>query len=515
MGTRGRRPDVGPADGARRPRPWLVPLLVGLLAGSVYALLPRQWTDWDGLALLDRIHYLEHPDPAHPAYAPLIALAARLLGPLGLDELQAARLASALFGAFAVAMLAAVGLARGAGAGRAVLAALLLAAAPSFWQHATTVEVYAPALAFLVAGGLLLERGSPAERPLRNSRLVLAAAAMLAAASFHAGCLLALAGGLVALGRRRRISWARLLLALLLVGGTAAAGVAAAWALSERCARFFSYAATYLPAWDEAGLAATLGAHLHRCWLFFTENEPILAAGAVLGSVGLLAGARPRRRRLGWGWLAAPFLLAYLLLGVPLLGLLMPVLPAAAVIAGSGAAAADSRWPRLRPGTAALALLLVLQVAGAAPARWHEATTPDPRRLQARQLAALLPEDARLVAGDLAWHLRRYTGCKVISVIEIARHARAAGRGILPALHERLASSGRPAFITASGSRRLFQMVHTGHHSPEAAYKALVGLLADPDHPLISDPSQDLRLDRLRIPPTRSPPRDGDRRRRR
>jgi hypothetical protein len=178
-------------------------LVTALLAASV-----TRWPDdWDGLGFLASIsrfdldHFAPHP-PGYPVYVAMLRAAAVIFA----QPVDAANAVAVASGVVAIAAIAAACAeapgARGHGADLAGLtAAVALVVTPLFWRAATGVGSEAPALAFAALGLAAVARARALAGDAPLGRRLLAAAV----------------GASVGLGLGVRLSWAPLLLALLVL----------------------------------------------------------------------------------------------------------------------------------------------------------------------------------------------------------------------------------------------------------------------------------------------------------
>lgn len=164
------------------------------LAACLFASAPRWPDDWDGIGFLQSVEHFDldrfapHP-PGYPVYVALLKIAACLVG----DPMRAATLVAALSGAVTF-VGARAALPHGSHAGRNAVA-LACVANPLAWRAFTAVGGEAPALALTALSCWALSR-------LRRRRDLVVAAS--------AGVGIGLALGV-------RLSWAPLLVALVLV----------------------------------------------------------------------------------------------------------------------------------------------------------------------------------------------------------------------------------------------------------------------------------------------------------
>jgi hypothetical protein len=183
---------------------WATASAAGSLVGALlFAAAPAWPDDWDGLGFLasvkrfDMDAFAPHP-PGYPVYVALLKLASAVVP----DAMDAAKVVLALSGAMTVALLSmALGAVVKAPIGWRVLLALAVLATPLGFRCATGVGSEAPALAFTILAVYGLAASSP----------------------------LAIGVG-VGLGLGVRMSWAPLLLPLLLLAPRRRSAVACAMA---------------------------------------------------------------------------------------------------------------------------------------------------------------------------------------------------------------------------------------------------------------------------------------------
>jgi hypothetical protein len=206
------------------------------------------------------------------------------------------------------------------------------------------------------------------------------------------------------------------------------------------------------------GIGSELAGHLQRGGRLFLEGGPVLLA---LSGVAAFALVRARVRGAEEGaWLAAPYLVAFLVLGKPLVGLLMPVFLAGAVVIGRAAALEGGPGPegRRAPRGAipfVLALSAALQFGLSLPQALAWRREPDANRTKADRLARHVPEGTRLFAGPLANHLRYYSpGLDVLSLPELWHDAHARDRSADPidVVREAVRAAGKPCVLSTDGA---------------------------------------------------------------
>jgi hypothetical protein len=389
-------------------------------------------------------------DYGHALYLPLLNVGQALAGSSASSE-RVAQIVSALGGAAAFALL----LRRFEHGGAPRVHAVVIAACFGFstlvWQEAGSIE---PTTWTLVA---LLVSAEAAEAYGRRSTALRLGAAMLAfaaAVGFHLVSLCALPW-LVSRARRPGgvppvrhllllLAGALLVLLLALLGGNLGVYL-----------RFWS---GFVPDFRN-GLGAELAWHLQRAGRLFLEGAPVLLALSGLAAFALL---RARVRGVEEGvLLAAPYLVAYLILGKPLVGLLMPVILAGALVIGSAVALEGSaqmeQGARVPPGAIVIVLSLsaALQFCLSLPQAlvWHR--EPDANRARAELFARHLPEGARLFAGPLANHLHYYwPALDVVALPELwhATHARDRSADPIEVVRQAVQSSEKRCLLSSDGA---------------------------------------------------------------
>jgi hypothetical protein len=431
-------------------------LAVLLLAGG----LAPSSVSYDGLAfvLRGRAGGLDY---GHALHVPLLALAGEVAGARAAPE-RAGQLAGAAGAALAFALLWRRLARGGTPFTRAGLVSGLFAASTLMWQQAGALEPTPWTSAALLAAG---EAAAAYGRRPGWGRLAALLLAFLVALGFHVVSLLALPW-LAALARGSGARLPRMHLA----GVAAAAALVLALALAGgELAAFLAYWSGFLPRF-EAGVARELGMHLARGGRLVLEGAPGVAAHALGGAVASRLGAKaelPVRQApaaQAAAWLAGPYALAVLLLGKPLVGLLAPVVLAAALHVGEVLAeplrplAARPAWRRR--ATSVLALALAVQLALSVPQAlaWHAA--PDVPRVRAGLIARHLPEGTRLLAGPYANHLRlHHPEVELVDVLELVHHGRVRDRHADPAalVLDYAARSDRPCVLSSDAAAWLIE----------------------------------------------------------
>jgi len=415
-----------------------------LLSSALAFFLALAWLhprglSWDELAFLMGAE-ARTIDLGHALYLPALRGTARLCSP-SLSPEQAARLFSAAGAALAFVLLARRAERAGASSGCALLVAALFSTGTLFWRESGSVEP----TSWTIAGLLLAAELAEAYSRDRSAQLgALFGLGFGLSLGFHLVSLCALPWLLaLALGARGRPPLAHLLLLCgvalcVLLLGAVLGDLPAAW-------RYWS---GFVPTYD-AGLASELGRHTRRAVPLLCEGAPVLV---VLGLVCALALARRRPRAVATaGALAAPYALAFLVLGKPLVGLLLPVLLACALLVGEAAGAARVQ---VRLGTALLALALAVQLALSLPEALEWRRAPDRDRERAALLVRHLPEDAVLFAGRLANHVRYFhPGAPLVSLPELWHEAFARDRAADPidVVQRAVAGAGRRCLLSLDG----------------------------------------------------------------
>ena len=426
----------------------LAPALIVLGYTATVAALYPSTVAFDGLSFLMAAR-AGTIDYGHALYMPLLGAAGTLAGDALAPE-RSAQLVSAAGALLAFALLWRRVERGGAPRVLALLVAACFGLSPLLWQEAGSIE---PTTWTAAA---LLVSAEAAEAYGRRTTLARLAASLLAfgaAVGFHLVSLCALPW-LVSLARRNGaalplrhalapIAGALLVLLLAVLGGEL--GV------------YMRYWSGFVPDY-RGGIVSELAGHLERGGRLFLEGGPVLLALSIVAVLALRrAGVRGAEEA---AWLAAPYLVAFLVLGKPLIGLLMPVFLAAALVIGRAAAldvvpASDgTRAPR---GAIpfVLALSAALQFGLSLPQALEWRREPDVNRTRADHLARHVPEGTRLFAGPLANHLRYYwPDVDVLSLPELwhTAHARDRSADPIEVVREAVRSAGKPCLLSTDGA---------------------------------------------------------------
>ena len=405
-------------------------VLTFCLAFTVLAPLLRRTVNWDGMSFLlqaergyDRLDYM------HLLYPWYLAAATKLGAIFGLESTTSAAAFSALCAALLftcfVEFLRSFDIARAP----ARLVAACVLTTPELLRESVSIEVYTPALSGLVLAAFFARRHALRPTPIL---MTASAVAFVFATSCHAAILLALPW-IIRLSRpvQAKTTWRSrapflLVLAASLLGGSLL-GID-----YQNLRDFGLHLRGFLPWWtNDRGAATLLFDHAKLFLRFMLEGVPLLALGAAAAAVLL---RRQRRAPIAHAWLLAlPFASLFLITGVPILGLLLPVTIALGILLASSYRHSASTDRRL---IATLALILTVQLALTVPERLTESRQPDPQRRLAHSIESALPPDAVVIAGRSAQHLRYFTTLEVIA---------------LPVLvHETLAAQGQDANLTAA-----------------------------------------------------------------
>lgn len=414
---------------------------------TVAALYPRTIA-FDGLSFVMAAR-AGTIDYGHALYLPLLAAAGALAGE-NLAPERTAQLVSA-----AGALLAFVLLWRrvergGAPRAFAALVAACFGFATFFWQEAGSIEPTTWTVAALLGSA---EAAEAYGRRSTWPRLAAVMLAFAAAVGFHLVSLCALPW-LVSLARKNGAPppgrhWLALLGGALLVLAFAFLG--------GELGVYLRYWSGFVPDFRD-GAGSELAWHLERGGRLFLEGGPVLLALSGVAAFALLrTGARGAEEG---AWLAAPYLVAYLCLGKPLVGLLMPVFLAGALVVGRAAALAGVEGPSGRgvPARAiafVLALSAALQFGLSLPQALAWRREPDGNRVRADSLARHVPDGARLFAGPLANHLRYYwPALDVLSLPELwhTAHARDRSADPIEVVREAVRSAEKPCLLSTDGA---------------------------------------------------------------
>jgi hypothetical protein len=380
---------------------FLAPALIALgYAATVAALYPRT-VAFDGLSFVMAAR-AGTIDYGHALYLPLLGAARVLVGDSLAPE-RTAQLVSSVGALLAFALLGRRVERGGAQRPLALLVAACFGFSTLLWQEAGSIEPTTWTAAALLASA---EAAEAYGRRTSLGRLAVAMLAFAAAVGFHLVSLCALPW-LVSLARRNGAALLPKHALALLAGALCVLLLAL---LGGRLGVYLRYWSGFVPDY-RGGIGSELAWHLERGGRLFLEGGPVLLALAAVAAFALLrAGGRGAEEG---AWLAAPYLVAYLVLGKPLVGLLMPVFLAGALVIGRAAALDAAPTPdgwRAPRGAIpfVLSLSAALQFGLSLPqalAWWSE---PDRNRTRADHLAQHVPDGARLFAGPLANHLRYY-----------------------------------------------------------------------------------------------------------
>ena len=423
---------------------FLAPVLVVLAYfTTVAALYPRTLT-FDGLSFLmgARAGTIDY---GHALYMPLL----RAAGTAPVAPERAAQLVSAAGATVAFALLWRRVERGGVPRMLALLVAACFALAPLSWQEAGAIEPTSWTIAALLAAAGAAEAYA---RRATLARLCALLGAFVAAVGFHLVSVCALPW-LVSRAWRRGAPPPRA--HLLPVLGAAALLLLAA-VLGGDLEAYLRYWSGFVPAF-EGGIASELLWHAERGGKLALEGAPVLLA---LSAVALFVLLRARAPVEEGAWLAAPYLLAYAVLGKPLVGLLMPVFLAAALVVGRGTAVVCGRAVAGVPAPRAAAALVLgvstaVQLALSLPQAIAWRGAPDDGRRRADLLARHVPEGARLFAGPLANHLRYYwPALDVVSLPELLHGVRSRDPSGDPVevVGEAVRSAGKPCLLTTDGA---------------------------------------------------------------
>lgn len=391
---------------------------------------------FDGLAFV-RAAAAGGIDYGHALYLPLLRLAG--VGEAG-DPVARAKWVSAAGALLAVGLLWRAARARGATPLPAGLVAGWFGLGALLVHEAGSIEPTTWTLATLLLADAAGARHAARPTAVRLGVLLLACATAL---GFHVVAVCALPW----LARRAWPAGGRLPRAhagLVLASGLALVALALA---GGELGRFLRYWWGFVPSYSE-GVGPTLAAHAARGARLLGEGAPVLLAGAVVGAVALWR-ARAAEWREGV-LLAAPYLVAFLAFGKPLVGLLAPLQLAAGLVLARVAA----RWRGPRP-TLALGLGLALSLAHTLPQALAWSRAPDEPRARAALFARHVPEGSVLFSGPLANHFRFYhPELSVVALTELWHQAFARDRAAEPLAVVRAAvtAAGRPCALTSEGA---------------------------------------------------------------
>lgn len=479
------------------------PKFFGLL--GVFALLcafPRLTIDWDGMAFLHKPDGALWNDPAHLLYPGTLKVLHWVGDRIGISKESMARGFSSLTATLALGLLVSLGGRLRAHSVITWLSALLLLATPSFFRQSVSVEVYAPALfGFLGAGVALLHY---VERPTLLG-LVPPTLFLALAIGFHVAALLSLPFLLSLTGALpRRLRWRH---GFAYGALTCFAGLVAFSGIRDGVLEIWRQMVGYLaPRRLTADRALVLlGENFERGLGFLRDEAPVISVLSL--SVTLLALSADRRKLVPGLWLFGTFFVAFLGLGVPMLGLLLPATAGLSVLLFLSDLALANAPKRQLLARGLLLGALVLQCVLSVPRVVADARTPDPLEIEALEIAQALPPRGIVVAGAHAQHLRYLTDVPVIALDEIFQAARSregttpdAIRVLRAALHP-LTQRGHAAYLTNQGAARLVDLAAPAYGSREEALQDLRGRLFRGDEPIVvrTSAGRPLFLQRLRI----------------
>lgn len=421
----------------KAPRSFLVIVTLSFVVVSFF--LRRRNIDWDGIAMILRSESNDWRDFAHLLYLFLVRLAVIAGEAAGLARDDAVKALSIAAAAATLVMLWRFAERIGVDRSCAGLAAVLYSTAPVVWRQSLSAEVYALAAAFLMAAGHCALDTRESLAPRRHAWMIILFFAL--AVGMHIGCLLALPWIVWLMGRGIRPGLRLLIkpLASVAVVSAVVGVVAAGWRRADALA-FVQYSGGFLSRADGApGFSSRdpfelIGLHLHYVRRFFLEEAAVLTVVAVVAIIfRVVVVRRPPATAAALG---APFLIAYIVLGVPMLGLLMPVLLALALATAEGLGGLDARMARARPWRRRKAIVLgmsslmvVVSLINVLPGLVIEAREIDPLEVEARRLAENTPNAAVLFTGRSAMHLRyRHPEVAIVSLPEVLHVLRAEGR---------------------------------------------------------------------------------------
>lgn len=392
---------------------------------------------FDGLAFV-RAAAAGGIDYGHALYLPLLRLAG--VGAEGHDPVARAKWVSVAGALLAVLLLWRAARARGAAHLAAGLVAGWFGLGALLVHEAGSIEPTTWTLAALLLAEAAAARHAARPTAARLGALLLACAVAL---GFHVVSVCALPW----LARRVWPARGRLPRAhagLVLASGLTLLALACA---GGELGRFLRHWWGFVPSYSE-GIGPTLAAHAARGARLVGEGAPVLLAGGVVGAIALW-----RSRAAEWRegpLLAAPYLVAFLVLGKPLVGLLAPLQLAAGLVLAHVAA----RWRGPRP-TLALGLGLALTLVHALPQALAWSGAPDEPRARAALFARHVPTGSVLFSGPLANHFRFYhPELTVVALTELWHEAFARDRAAEPLTVVRAAvdAAARPCALTSEGA---------------------------------------------------------------
>ena len=323
-------------------------LLGFVLFFVVITALPPQRIFWDGIGFLEWARSPVQLDYGHLLYIPLLHAWHGVMSFLVASEEFSAKLLSALGAAACFLLLWTRVERKGLAPATAITVALVATTTPFLWRQATIIEPTTLTLAALLATASAAERYGSVRTPARAVTLCGAYTVLLGlhlVSIFALPWIVALARGPAPRPPARH---------LLVPAGFALAFLAlaaGAGALPE-LGTFSAYWRGFLP--DAS--AASLARHLDMAARVLSRGYP---AVTWLGLGALVWYAAATRRVPRAALLAAPYLFAFVLLGKPIVGLLVPVSIGLALILADGLRA----LPDGRAARAVGGLLLPLALA--------------------------------------------------------------------------------------------------------------------------------------------------------
>ncbi len=373
--------------------------------------LPPEALYWDGIGFLQRATAGGADlDYGHALYVPLLEVWHRGLNLVWYATWEfSAKLFSSLGAATFFVLLWIRIERRGLDPVPSFALALVGATTPLFWRQAGIVEPTTWTLAMLLVAAAAAEHYGERPTVARAAGFALSVALLL---GLHVVSVFALPW-LVWRTRHRESGFPPLMHAGLfaLFAGAAVLLLDATNKLGEAWS-FVGYWAGFLPAFELETGRANAGV----AWQVLTVGMPgALVAGAI--GVALSAGIG---RRCSDAWiLGVPYLVAFLVVGQPVAGLMIPLGVVLTLCAADGARELVAReYARLDFALVRvlLPLLIVLQTGQGMATALKRARTPDDLQQQAELLAAALPKSSVMLAGTVAHHVHWVTNAPVVAL---------------------------------------------------------------------------------------------------
>ncbi len=363
----------------------------------VVAAMPPQFLYWDDLGFLERARDPIQLDYGHALYVPTLRGWRAFLSLFDFTtEEYAAKMLSSIFAAFVFVLLWKRLERTGLATTSAIALSALVGTTPFFWRQTGIVEPTTPTLAFLLLAARAAERYGEARTLGRAIALVLFCSITF---GYHVVSVLALPW-LV------HLAWSRPRPPLrhLLVPASLTLALALVLTLARKLsvlATLFGYWTGFLPPFS----SETLVENRAEGWTILVHGFPVLL---VLGGLGIVLSAARKRFPRGLV-LGLPYGLAFLFLGAPKVGLLLPVSVSLGLVAGEAFASFERRRPLALVGELLASAVLAFQVGFGLVRAYDRAVTPDTLQESATLMAGGLPKGSLLLAGPTAHHVLWFT----------------------------------------------------------------------------------------------------------